>query len=125
MKAKKNKSNEPMVLHDMNPSYMGSIAENTMLRTQIYLTRAEHEFLQQEAGRRGEAMSSVIRGIIDEKMAIPGDAWEDNPMFEATPDVEGWSGHEDGAINHDHYIYGSAKNYEKRNGEWVLLPPTD
>jgi hypothetical protein len=40
----------------------------TMVRTQIYLTRAEHDFLQREAGRRAQPMSVVIRSIIDEKM---------------------------------------------------------
>ena len=96
-----------------------------MVRTQIYLTRAEHEYLQGESARRGEPMAAIIRGLVDEKMRIPEDAWLNNPMLEPTPDVPGWEGHEDGSINHDHYVYGCPKKYEKVNGEWVLLPPLD
>jgi hypothetical protein len=90
-----------------------------MVRTQIYLTRAEHEFVLAEAKRKGEPMSSVIRGFIDQQMAIPEDAWTANPMLEPTPDVPGWEGREDGAINHDHYIYGAPKKYRKQGGDWV------
>lgn len=61
--------------------------------------------------------------MIREKMEIPEEAWVNNPMLELTPDDPEWEGHEDGAINHDHYIYGSPKNYEKVNGEWVSVPP--
>ncbi len=30
---------------------------------------------------------------------------------------------EDGAINHDHYIYGAPKKWMKRKGQWVEAPP--
>ena len=30
---------------------------------------------------------------------------------------------EDGAINHDHYIYGCPKKWMKRKGQWVETPP--
>jgi hypothetical protein len=122
MKTKRNSSSEAMVLHDKAEPYK---VEQTMVRTQVYLTPAEHEFLSREAERRGEGMSAVLRGIIDEKMAIPEDAWTNNPMLEPTPDVPGWEGPEDGSINHDHYIYGCPKKYEKKNGQWVLLPPIE
>lgn len=123
-KKKPKTSDEPMMLRDIAPAY-STPAEENMIRTQIYLTRAEHEFLQQEGSRRGEPMAAVIRSLIDEKMAIPAEAWLNNPMLEETPEVAGWEGHEDGAINHDHYVYGCAKKYEKKNGEWVLLPTGD
>ena len=123
MKTKQQTDEGGAVLREAPAAYGSVTSENAMVRTQIYLTRSEHEFLQSEAGRRGERMSAVIRSIIDEKMTIPEDAWTNNPMLEPTPDVEGWEGHEDGAINHDHYVYGCPKKYEKINGEWVLLPP--
>jgi hypothetical protein len=113
---------EPMVLHDRAEPEGPPPA---MVRTQVYLTRAEHDFLTRAADRQGEAMSSVLRQIIDEKMTIPEEAWTKNPMLEPTPDVPGWEGMEDGAINHDHYIYGGPKKYEKRRGEWVPLPPIE
>jgi hypothetical protein len=94
-----------------------------MIRTQIYLSRSEHDFVQAEAARRSEPMAAVIRGFIEEKMEVPEDAWTNNPMLQPTPEDPTWVGHEDGAINHDHYIYGTPKRYMKRNGEWVETPP--
>ena len=110
-----------MELHDRAEPYIAGRA--AMVRTQVYLTRAEHEFLAREAERRGAGMSAVLRAIIDERMSIPEEAWTMNPMLDPTPDVPGWEGREDGALNHDHYIYGSPKNYEKRGDEWVEVPP--
>lgn len=101
------------------------LVEPAMVRTQIYLTRAEHDFLQAEAGRRNEPMSAVLRQIIDEKMIIPEDAWANNPLLRATPKVEGWKGRRDGSINHDHYIYGGPKKYHEVNGEWVPINPDE
>lgn len=98
------------------------MTEQAMVRTQIYLTRTEHEFLQTEAGRQGIPMAAVIRGIIDAKMAIPEEAWTSNPMLDPTPDVEGVEGRMDGVMNHDHYIYGGPKQYDRQDGDWVPLP---
>jgi hypothetical protein len=46
-------------------------------------------------------------------------------MLEESPNISGWNGHEDGAINHDHYVYGSPKQYEKIKGKWVLRSPIE
>ena len=94
-----------------------------MVRTQIYLTRAEHDFLQAESARRSEPMAAVIRSFIDEKMEMPEDAWTNNPMLEATPHDPSFVGHEDGGINHDYYSYGTPRRWMKRNGRWVKSPP--
>ena len=83
VKRKTNKSEDPMVLRDRAEPFEAAALES-MVRTQIYLTRAEHEFLQAEAGRRGAPMSAVIREIIDEKMRIPADAWASNPLLAPT-----------------------------------------
>src|SRR5579871_4033124 len=66
-----------------------------MVRTQIYLSQAEHDFVQREAARREEPMAAVIRGFIDEKMELPADAWTNNPMLEPTVSDPDWKGHED------------------------------
>ncbi|HTV42931.1 MAG TPA: hypothetical protein VMF08_20370 [Candidatus Sulfotelmatobacter sp.] len=94
-----------------------------MIRTQIYLSKDEHEFVQREASRRDEPMAAVIRRFIDEKMEIPEDAWTNNPMLLPTPHDPKWKGHEDGGINHDHYIYGCPKKWIKVNGEYIEAPP--
>ena len=94
-----------------------------MIRTQLYLTPQEHAFLQAEAVRRSEPMAAVLRGFIDEKMTIPDEAWENNPLLQPPVEDPDWKGHEDGAINHDHYIYGCPKKWIKQGGKWVEAPP--
>ena len=94
-----------------------------MVRTQIYLNREEYDFVQAEARRRNEPMAAVIRNFIDEKMEIPEDAWTNNPMLRPWPHDPDWKGHEDGGINHDHYIYGCPKKWIKVKGKYVEAPP--
>jgi hypothetical protein len=96
--------------------------KEAMVRTQIYLSREEHRFVQSEAARRGQPMAAVIRSFIDERMEIPDEAWENNPLLDPPADPD-FIGPEDGAINHDHYIYGCPKKWVKRDGEWVEAPP--
>ena len=110
----------PDVLRDL-PALSRGINESVgMVRTQIYLTRTEHGFIEAEAARRGETMAAVIRGCIDDKMRVPDTAWAANPMLEPTPSDAGLELPEDAAINHDHYLYGTAKKYLKKRGKWVL-----
>ena len=45
------------------------------------------------------------------------------PALASVPDDPNWKGHEDGAINHDHYIYGGPRKWIKRKGQWVEAPP--
>ncbi len=94
----------------------------SMVRTQIYLTRGEHQFLQNEAARRGQPMAALIRTFIDEKMEIPDEAWNNNPLLRPPADPD-FVGPEDGVINHDHYIYGCPKKWVKKNGGWAEAPP--
>ena len=96
---------------------------SSMVRTQIYLSREEHEFVQAEAARLGEPMAAVIRSFIDEKMQLPEDAWSDNPMLRPTPVDPGFETPPDAAINHDHYLSGTPKKWIKVRGSWVEAPP--
>lgn len=113
-----------MVLHDAVHSYGAAVppAKGPMLRTQIYLSQKEHEFVQGEAARQNVPMAAVIRSFIDEKMAVPADAWTRNPMLEPTQADPAFLGHEDGAINHDHYIYGCPKKLVEKGEYWVPAP---
>ncbi len=97
----------------------------TMVRTQIYLSRSEHAFLQAEAKRRDQPMAAVIRDFVEEKMtdSLPDEAWTNNPIFKELPHDPTWKGHEDHGINHDHYLYGCPKKWIKVKGEWVESPP--
>jgi hypothetical protein len=110
----------PDVLCDLPALTRGLNESVGMVRTQIYLTRTEHGFIEAEAARRGETMAAVIRGCIDDKMRVPDTAWAANPMLEPTPSDAGLELPEDAAINHDHYLYGTAKKYLKKRGKWVL-----
>lgn len=123
MKAKatfRENSAEPSELKEAAVAYVVPADPSSMVRTQIYLTHAEYHFLQAEAQRRKEPMAAVIRSMVDEKMELPDDAWADNPMLRPTPKDAKFDLPEDAAINHDHYLYGSAKKYTKVKGRWVL-----
>ena len=113
----------PDVLRDLPALTRGLNESVGMVRTQIYLTRTEHGFIEAEAARRGETMAAVIRGCIDDKMRVPDTAWAANPMLEPTPSDAGLKLPEDAAINHDHYLYGTPKKYLKKRGKWVLAEP--
>jgi hypothetical protein len=92
-----------------------------MVRTQIYLSVRQQEFLQREANREGETMAAVIRRFIDEKMTVPDDVWKNNPLLEPTPNDPANDLPEDASINLDHYAYGAPKQYQKTRGKWVPI----
>lgn len=111
----------PDILQD-SPGPAVSLESAAMVRTQIYLNRAEYEFLQSEARRRATPMAAVIRSFIDEKMQVPEDVWENNPLLAPPADPE-FKGPVDGVPNHDHYVYGAPKKWVKRKGKWVEASP--
>lgn len=115
-------SGEPMELKEQMPSLAEKgAAPEAMVRTQVYLSRGEHEFLQGEASRRGTSMASLIRAFVDEKMAPPSEAWENNSLLDSPADPE-FIGPEDGVINHDHYIYGGPRKWVKQGKRWEATP---
>lgn len=125
MKAKRTSKAPAARVREVSDLSYGSetaASAEAMVRTQVYLTRREHAFLSREAGRNSETMAGIIRRFIDEKMEPEADAWKDNPLLEPPPADSAWKGHEDGARNHDHYIYGSPKRYRKIKGKWVERP---
>jgi hypothetical protein len=117
-----------IVLKETGATYVAKAAPapaSGMVRTQIYLTPEEHRFVDSESRRKGIPMAAVIRSFIDEKMVLPADAWVNNPFLKPPPHDPNWEGHEDGSINHDHYVYGCPKKYVKKKGKWVPAPPLD
>jgi hypothetical protein len=110
-------------LRELQASTVSSEEAAPMVRTQIYLTRAEHGFIAAEAARLGEPMAAVIRGYIDDKMRLPDSAWASNPMLEPTPADPDLQLPEDAAINHDHYLYGAPKKYVRKRGQWMVAEP--
>ncbi len=120
--AKLNRDSTPFELKEAAPAYPSAATAQkaAMVRTQIYLTRAEYNFLQGEAARRDEPMAAVIRAFVDEKMRLPDDAWTANPMLQPTPRDPNFELPEDAAINHDHYLSGAPRKYVKVKSRWVL-----
>lgn len=124
MKAKRNKTPDaPTELKEASPAYRAGPAP--MIRTQIYLSRPEYEFLQAEGKRRDEPMAAVLRGFIDEKMRVPDAVWDNNPLLQPPVDDPDYQPRGDGVLNHDHYIYGGGKKYKKVKGQWALQPPEE
>jgi hypothetical protein len=114
-------STEPQMLKEARTAY--TVDESPMVRTQIYLSKREHDFIQHEAERQGQPMAAVIRSLIDKRMDVPDDVWTDNPLLRPPVPDPSWAGPDDGAINHDHYIYGTPKKWMMRKGRWVEAPP--
>lgn len=108
---------------EMKEAALAYDVEEPMVRTQIYLSKPEYNFVQREASRRDEPMAAVIRAFIDEKMEIPDDAWTNNPMLRPTVPDPDWDSPSDAAINLDHYLYGSPKKWIKVKGKYVEAPP--
>ncbi len=105
------------------PAMAAPVESAAMIRTQIYLSRSEYDFVQAEAAQRQEPMAAVIRSYIDEKMQLPEAAWAENPMLKPTPRDARLELPEDAAINHDHYLYGTPRKYIKARGKWVMTEP--
>jgi hypothetical protein len=126
MKAKRTKAakeNAPAEMKDMAPPYISTPAP--MIRTQIYLSKPEYEFLQAEGKRRDEPMAAVLRAFIDEKMRVPETVWENSPLLDPPVNDPDYKPRGDGVVNHDHYIYGGEKKYKKVKGKWALQPPLE
>jgi hypothetical protein len=100
-----------------------AVNDEPMVRTQIYLSKPEHDFIQHEAVRRGQPMAAIIRAFIDEKMEVPDEVWTDNPLLRSPAPDPNWTARDDGALNHDHYISGGPKKWMQRKGQWVEAPP--
>ncbi|MGB0991746.1 MAG: hypothetical protein ACPG32_04675 [Akkermansiaceae bacterium] len=79
-----------------------------MIRTQVYLTSDQREFLQREGKRTGVSMAEALRRIILEKMQPSGPevaAWLGNPLLEEVEKDPSFMG--TGSTDLDAGIYGS------------------
>ncbi|MFK7911628.1 MAG: hypothetical protein AB8F34_13655 [Akkermansiaceae bacterium] len=76
-----------------------------MVRTQVYLTPAQRDFLQNEGKRRGGSMAAALRQIVEERMRPEGTAWMGNPLLDEPAKDPAFVGA--GSGNADAEIYGS------------------
>ncbi|MCB1230270.1 MAG: hypothetical protein KDN19_08395 [Verrucomicrobiae bacterium] len=88
-------------------SYHVSGRDTSKVRTQIYLSEAQRDFLNRESKRTGFSMAELIRHYIEEKMNPNEDIWEANSLLAPAPEDPDFEGHEDGSVNTDAIIYGS------------------
>lgn len=88
------------------------------VRTQIYLDKVQHEALKQKAAEKSTSMAQIIREAVAVYLAqvnpdevFDWEAYQNNPIWKIREIAEGLgpSGIPDGAINHDHYLYGFDK----------------
>lgn len=88
------------------------------IRTQIYLDAQQVQWLKLEATHRRTTMSGLVRdaiGHIAERERRRVD-WANDPITKLLREIEsgkwagsGKTGPHDGAVEHDHYIYGVPK----------------
>ncbi|MGH2727860.1 MAG: CopG family transcriptional regulator [Actinomycetota bacterium] len=81
-----------------------------MERTQIYLEEELKEGLRSLAEREGRSLAAVVRDAAAEYLSRHADGDETDPLL-ALIGI-GRSASEDGALNHDHYLYGALKESE-------------
>lgn len=82
-------------------------SNKTEVRTQIYLTRDEYEYLSQQSEKRQSSIAEVVRQLIEEKMPKEKD-YEDNPLFAIGKDGLSMD-RKDGSVKHDDYLYRGRK----------------
>ena len=103
------------------------MAKKLEVRTQIYLAKGQHEALKKKAAAESTSMAHLIREAIAIYLTQPDtdddfdwEAYKKAPIWNIREISEelGPSGISDGAINHDHYLYGFDKveDVEGRNG---------
>ena len=78
-----------------------------MVRTQIYLTPQQRDFLRSEGRRRGVSMAAAIRAMVEEKMKPAGDAWQGNSLLESAAEDASFQSDGSGSAASDETIYGS------------------
>lgn len=84
-----------------------------MERKQIYMAKEQEDQLKELAERRGVSESYLIREAVaaylvdQEPLAV--ERAEDHPLWELIGVADGADLPEDGALNHDSYLYGSPK----------------
>ncbi|NTU43431.1 MAG: hypothetical protein HGA78_10385 [Nitrospirales bacterium] len=84
---------------------MKEVMGKTNVRTEIYLTKEEYDYLRRESEKKRVSIAEVVRQLIEERM--PKESYEENPLFSIGKD--GFTmGRARGSEEHDKYIYGQS-----------------
>ena len=97
-----NDSSADVHLRDGDPA---SVQEE-LVRTQVYLSVEQRDFLRDEGQKRGVSMAAVLRGIINERMKPSVVHWEGNPLLDDVVVDLGFKSTGTGSLDADAAIYG-------------------
>jgi len=56
--------------------------EDELVRTQVYLSASQREFLQEQGRRTGVSMAAALRQVIDSAMKPAASSWMGNPLLD-------------------------------------------
>ncbi|PID81805.1 hypothetical protein CSB20_01120 [bacterium DOLZORAL124_64_63] len=83
----------------------GREEETGLVRTQVYLTPEQRDFLRNEGRRKGVSMAGALRQLVEERMRPGGSGWEGNPLLDEVAEDASFTGA--GSGNVDEAVYGS------------------
>ena len=85
----------------------------TMKRKQIYIAKEQEDALKELAFKQGVSESHLIReavaAYIADQQEVTVGRPEDHPLWQLVGVLDDAEAPADGALNHDHYLYGAPK----------------
>jgi hypothetical protein len=80
---------------------------NDLIRTQIHLSTAQRNFLNERSHLRGKSMALQIRELIDREMNPQNTDWDSNPLLNSPVSDPTFETPTSDSENSDQAIYGS------------------
>lgn len=80
--------------------------QEELVRTQVYLSVEQRDFLRDEGQKRGVSMAAALRGIINERMKPSVVHWEGNPLLDDVVVDPAFKSTGVGSLDTDASIYG-------------------
>jgi len=83
-----------------------SSVREELVRTQVYLSVEQRDFLRDEGRKRDVSMAAALREIINERMKPAVVSWEGNPLLDDVVVDPGFKSTGAGSLDADASIYG-------------------
>lgn len=83
-----------------------SSVQEELVRTQVYLSVEQRDFLREEGQKRGVSMAAALREVINERMKPAVVNWEGNPLLEEVVGDPEFSSSGTGSLDADAAVYG-------------------
>ncbi len=77
-----------------------------LVRTQVYLSVGQRDYLQSEGKRRGISMAAALREIISESMRPAAASWVGNPLLDEVVEDVDFKSSGSGSESVDESVYG-------------------